>query len=381
MRGENDIGRIPQEAAGRRRLLLGGVDARARQGSRAHRLAQRLLVDDAAAGDDDEVGGALHQADATAVDQAPRLAGEGSGHHEPVGHPQQVVQSVQAPDLPGVGGGPGELVHGIDLHFEATRPPGHPLTDVSEAQDSEYLALQVDLPPGVVEGAPLPCPLLVQHLVQLLGEGGDEGEDVGRHGAHVGLAGVGDGDVAGGDLRDAEDAVDPGTGAVDPLEVGGGQIELARRPPAEYLGIGRGGQLFFLGLAPDEVDPGKGGLQVPDHHVVGLAGSDPALQRCNDDFHHRSSFFRSHGRCWHRFLTRGGWWIMRFDGGMALRARRRWAIPKESAASATVPFAVRIIWPRHVRSNRVGGVQGRGKAVCGTGRSRPTRPGRSIPGG
>ena len=81
---------------------------------------ERRLLDDAAARDGDQVGGGLHQRQATGVNQPDSLRCAGGADGEVVADLHEVVEAVQAPDLLDAGSLRGRVeVHRHDPHAEA----------------------------------------------------------------------------------------------------------------------------------------------------------------------------------------------------------------------------------------------------------------------
>ena len=213
-----------------------------------------FLVHQSAAGDVDDVGGALHLPEGVGTEHADRFRGLGHVDGDEVGLRQQFIQGHQLNAKLGCAGRGDVGVVGQDLGVEALEPRRDECADAAEADDADLLLEELNA--RVLGALPLAVLQRSAGLRNVAGQaqdvadrefcGGDDvrGRGVDHH--HAGLRGGLDVHVV---------QADAGTG--DDLEV---------------LGRGDGFGVHLRGRADqDGVDVGDGGEQLGTVGAVGLA--------------------------------------------------------------------------------------------------------------
>mmetsp|Transcript_11999 Transcript_11999/g.31770 ORF Transcript_11999/g.31770 Transcript_11999/m.31770 type:complete len:344 (+) Transcript_11999:1289-2320(+) len=229
MRGGDDLG-VRRELLGdrarelHRRLLLEAVERGAGELAAVERGEERVLDDDAAAGDVEEARAVLHLGDLLLADEALRALQQRHVHREEVRAREHLVERHQRGAYRQRELRCGERVARDDVHAEARGAARDLPPDAAEADDAEGF-------PGEAradEAGAAPAAGL---------EDGVGLRDEAGHGAEQGDGVLGGGDaVAGGRVDDDDaalaggvevDVVDADAGAADDLEVGGGLEDLA----------------------------------------------------------------------------------------------------------------------------------------------------------
>ena len=221
----------------RRRLGVEHVEGGAGDRAVAHRVGQRGLVDDAAAGDVDDAQRRLGLEQQLAPDQALRLGRLREVDGEEVGLGDDLVERQQLDTELAAAFGGHERVEGDEPHAEAAGPVGDELADATEAGDAERLVGELDALP--LAALPAPGDERRVGLGHVAGLGEQQRHRVLGGGDDVRLRGVDDHHAAAGRRLDV-DVVEADAGPPDHQEVGpGGEHGVGdRRGGADDQGVG-----------------------------------------------------------------------------------------------------------------------------------------------
>ena len=202
-----------------RGLLGEDVERGAGDLARLERGAERLEVDQLAAGAVDDAHAVLHAGERRGVDPVDRLGRLRQVDRDEVGALVELVGRLDALDAEvaeALGGD--ELVEADDLHVERLGAARDQLADPAEADHAERLA--VELVAAVARARPLAADERAMRLRHVAGQRQRQRQRVLGGGDRVRLRRVDDEDAALG-RRDEVDVVDAGAGAADDLQVGG----------------------------------------------------------------------------------------------------------------------------------------------------------------
>ena len=242
VRGDDDVRQAEQPVRGAalgRRLAREDVEARAGDDAGREGFVQRVLVDEPAAGDIDDVGGRLHRGQLRGADHPGRLRGLRHVHRDEVALAQHLVEGEQLHlQLLRAGGGDVGVV-ADDAHAEGAQALGDEAADAAETEDADGLLEQL----GTRVGAALPRAAGERRV-----RGGDvprEAQDVadGELGGRDDIRGrrVDDHDARGGRRLDV-DVVEADARARDDLELRrGGQrlgVDPGRRADEHGVRVG-----------------------------------------------------------------------------------------------------------------------------------------------
>ena len=283
MRGDYHVVQPPPSAVGRQRLELEGVNGGARYAARTQRVVERVLIHYAAARYDYQVRGRLHQRQFARSYHALRVLRVRRGHHEPVGHLQQVVQPVRSPDFADERRRREWLgVNGADIHPEGVGAPGDRRPYAAERENPHRRALYLDDGAVILGGVPYSRFLVGHHVVRLVREGEADRHHVVGHRRGVRPPRVRENDVAVSDFGYRCQLVYPGAWAVQPAQAVGGEEHVPAGRPHERVRVFYLSRLLVFRRREDELHVGE---------VLGKPLLEPvAKQRCNDYFH--SGFLR-----------------------------------------------------------------------------------------
>ena len=182
MRDDEQVRRLQQRVAGRRRLGVGDVERRREEAAVAQRAGERRLVDEPAPGGVDEDRAGLDGGEGRVVDEVARAGGERRVQGDDVGASERGVQIVVAPDR--------EHAHVEARGAARDRPP-----DAAGADDRERRRVDVGPEPALrLPRAPAPGADVGGGLGEAARGGEEEREgQVGRRvGEHVGRDADGD---------------------------------------------------------------------------------------------------------------------------------------------------------------------------------------------
>src|SRR5699024_4182139 len=172
------------------------VQAGSGDGALLQRCDQGLLVDDAAAGDVDQRGRVLHQAQFAGADQMAGLGGGRDGQDHVVAALEHLVQLELGDAHLGAEVGPRGAVPGDDLEVQGGQLAHGLLSDAAQSDHADGRGGQAG---PAVEGLAVPLCRADQMVLgqQVVGQGEQEGQcGVGHRYSQPG-GGVGDGDAAG----------------------------------------------------------------------------------------------------------------------------------------------------------------------------------------
>ena len=252
VRGDHHVVELEERQVGAG-LLDEDVDAGAGDFAGLQRGVERFLVDEAAAGDVDDVRGALHLLEGLGAEHADGLRRLGHVDADEVRLREQLVQGHQLhAELGGAGRGDVGIV-GEDLGVEALQAGGDEGADPAQADDADLLLEEFDA--GVLGALPLAVLERGAGLRDVAGEAQDVADGEFRGGDDVRGGGVHHHDTGLGGGLDV-DVVEADACAGDHLEVLRG---------GDGLGVHLGG-----GADQDRVDVGDRREQLGTVRAVGL---------------------------------------------------------------------------------------------------------------
>ena len=280
MRGDEQVGAVPQGMIGGQRLGIGDVQAGGGDVAGAQALHQRVGVEYGAAADVDDHHAVLHKLHAAGAQQVPGIGRAGQADKHDVGGGQQRVQAVVAgvDGLVGVKGCAGMQLVAQHMRAHRLADARGVVADVARAQDGNGLAVDVA---QHGEGAPLLLLHVVHGGADAMQHSHQQRDDVLAHGVGIHARAVGDGKgaaVAAVHLVDV--AVDACGDGVDVLYVFClGNLRLVA-VVHQHFGLFHdfGGHLFAAGVGMDgqlgellpQVSHGAG-AEVATHHTDSFA--------------------------------------------------------------------------------------------------------------
>jgi hypothetical protein len=261
VRRQDRVRRLPERRFRAERLLLEHVARHAREPARAQRLGERVLVDDAAARQVDQVRARPQPGELARADRAARLGREREEHDHVVGLAHHALHA----------GGVGaeheiDAVRGLGLplradhaHAEPSRLHGDGLADRAEAQDPERLSRHrldhVELPE-------VPA-LLLERARQLLREREDHRQSELAHLRAVDAARVRD-LHAGREVRRGQERVDARAHHLDEAQRARRRPDAARRAERDQrLDVRQPRAQVLLAVPDDDLVPGQRRAQRP----------------------------------------------------------------------------------------------------------------------
>ena len=197
VRGDDDVGHLPERGFGRERLGIGDVDPGTGNGARLEGEDQGFLIDRAAPAGIEEKGGVAHGGEFGGAEHMAGVRSEREGVDDEVGPGQQLGKLGGEEDFVNVGGlGGGAVTDGEDVQSEGASLNGDGVAEIAEADDAESLAFEFKGTAGDGVVVPVGVELGAVGGGEVTGEGEQHGEDVLGDLGGVGAAGVGDDDIA-----------------------------------------------------------------------------------------------------------------------------------------------------------------------------------------